>query len=88
MKDCTGRDILEGDLITYPVRARSQMWMNQAIVTVVGEDYIEVEKFLGASTHRKARIKDVSRTTIALRASQILDFNDMNEYLTPEEFYG
>ncbi len=45
MIDTLGRTIHVGDLITYPVRHRSDLWVNAGKVLSVGDDGMRVLKY-------------------------------------------
>lgn len=41
MQDFRGLEIIKGDLIAYPVRKQSNMWMNLATVKAIHLDHVE-----------------------------------------------
>lgn len=93
MRDCTGRDILEGDLITYPVRQGSRMWASTAVVIEVNRPtgilpgHIKALKFINGK-ERTITIEATDRVTIAFRASQIVDLIDTDEFIHARETNG
>ena len=40
--DILGREIKVGQVVAYPVRHSSSMWMSHGVVTEVGENFIKV----------------------------------------------
>ena len=69
MTDCLGRAISVGDVITYPVRYGSSMYIRTAVVRGLGVNWVDVEGFerhwLNGELHRyKTYISVTKRATI------------------------
>lgn len=69
MKDGRGEEIAVGDIVVYPVRAGSSMWMVEAIVTSIYSDGIQVERKRDYPEgyphlkHRKVKLWNTNRVT-------------------------
>lgn len=79
MIDTLGRSIQRHDLITYPVRHRSQMWVNSGTVLEVTPGYIVVAKYNGTEDMRTVRITAGDRVTIAVRGQLLRDLCDIGD---------
>ncbi len=64
MKDFLGQNISIGDLVVYPNRQKSDLWMNLATVTDVRLDLITVRRDKDGATKR---LKRIDRVTVVTR---------------------
>ena len=66
MNDVLGRRIGEGDIVAYPVRRGSNMWMAVAVVTGVEAEQIQVRKLDGRG--RVTYVEASERLALLLRS--------------------
>lgn len=64
--DILDREIKVGQVVAYPVRKSSSMWMNHGVVSEVGDDYIVVRCDGGT---RRSVVRSLDRVVIAREAA-------------------
>lgn len=69
LMDFYERDLVEGQIIAYPVRQGSNLWIEKALITEVCEDFLKVEKANGSKT----RIKNYQNCFVAPRGVRLDD---------------
>lgn len=79
MIDVLGRSIQRDDIISYPVRQGSQMWVNVGSVLDVCGDHIVVGRFTGSEVLKTVRVSAGERVTIAVRGQQLRDLCDIGD---------
>lgn len=72
VSDYFGREIKKGNIITYPVRKGSDMWIEHAKVLDTGTDQLQIQK----SSGRTAYFKSPARAVIIGAKDVRKDFND------------
>lgn len=80
MIDTLGRTIEKHDIVTYPVRSGSSMWVNSGTVLEVERDHILVAKYNGVDDNLRAvKITAGDRVTIAVRGHMLRDLCDIGD---------
>ena len=71
-KDQFGRVIKEGDLITYPVRGGSSVWMSTSLVTSI--EYREIDRYERTDEGSWAKVKELEpRLNVVGRSTSYSD---------------
>ncbi len=80
MIDVLGRIIGEGDVVTYPVRQGSYLWVNAGRVLSVESDHIRVLKY-EEGEGRVVSVRNTENVTIVERDIAIVDRACMTDTL-------
>lgn len=70
MNDVLGRKLQSGDIVTYPVRQRSDMWVCTGLVLAVTEDGLKIMKLHG-EPGRHVTVTESQRVTLAIRGADV-----------------
>lgn len=73
MYDALGRIIEVDDIVTYPVRQGSHMWINAGVVAEINDSHILVGRFNGSKDVKLVRVTTPYRVTIAMRGHLLRD---------------
>lgn len=80
MDDTLGRKIEKHDIVTYPVRRGSQLWVNSGTVVEVTPESILIAKYNGVDGELRAvRVTAGDRVTIAVRGHLLRDLCDIGD---------